>query len=79
MANWVFIGWGMNHKLWPNSDTAGFELGTPRKITLNNSSGRLHPMHIHSVFFRVLESNGKPAVEPFTRDTVLIGPQSFHW
>ncbi len=69
------IGWGMNQKLWPDSDTAAFKLGTPQKIVFNNTSSRLHPMHIHGVFFRVLERNGSPAVEPFTRDTVLIGPR----
>ena len=69
------IGWGMNQKLWPDSDTAAFQLGTPQKIVFNNSSSRLHPMHIHGVFFRVLERNGSPAVEPFTRDTVLVGPK----
>jgi FtsP/CotA-like multicopper oxidase with cupredoxin domain len=29
----------------------------------------------HRAFFRVLEVNGEPAVEPFTRDTVLEGPR----
>ena len=65
----------MNQKLWPDSDTAVFQLGTPEKIVFNNNSSRLHPMHIHGVFFRVLERNGKSAIEPFTRDTVLIGPK----
>jgi len=32
-------------------------------------------MHIHGVFFRVLERNGQRANEPFTRDTVLVGPR----
>jgi FtsP/CotA-like multicopper oxidase with cupredoxin domain len=69
------IGWGMNQKLWPDSDKVDIKLGQPQKIVFQNSSGRLHPMHIHGVFFRVLERNGKPAVEPFTRDTVLVGPK----
>lgn len=69
------IGWGMNSQFWPDSDTAKLKIGEPIKIQFNNSSSRLHPMHIHGVFFRVLERNGKPAVEPFTRDTVLIGPK----
>jgi FtsP/CotA-like multicopper oxidase with cupredoxin domain len=34
-----------------------------------------YSMHIHGVFFRVLERNGVPNVEPFTRDTVLVGPR----
>jgi FtsP/CotA-like multicopper oxidase with cupredoxin domain len=69
------IGWGMNKQLWPDSDKVDFQLGQPQKIVFQNSSGRLHPMHIHGVFFRVLERNGKPAIEPFTRDTVLVGPR----
>jgi FtsP/CotA-like multicopper oxidase with cupredoxin domain len=69
------IGWTMNRKLWPDTDKSEYRLGTPQKITFKNSSSRLHPMHIHGVFFRVLERNGEKAVEPFTRDTVLVGPR----
>jgi len=69
------IGWGMNKQLWPDSDKVDFQIGKPQKIVFQNNSNRLHPMHIHGVFFRVLERNGKPAIEPFTRDTVLVGPR----
>ena len=69
------IGWTMNQKLWPDADKANYSLGVPRKITFKNSSSRLHPMHIHGVFFRVLERNGAEAIEEYTRDTVLIGPR----
>jgi len=68
------IGWSMNQRLWPQADTAAVQMGKPYRIVFNNSSSRLHPMHIHGVFFRVLERNGKKDVEPFTRDTVLVGP-----
>ena len=67
------IGWAMNRLLWPNSDNADIRLGQPQKIVFKNNSSRLHPMHIHGTFFRVLERNGKPDIEPFTRDTVLVG------
>jgi FtsP/CotA-like multicopper oxidase with cupredoxin domain len=69
------IGWSMNRRLWPEADKAGFAIGQPVKIRFANSSSRLHPMHIHGAFFRVLEVNGEPAPEPFTRDTVLVGPR----
>ena len=69
------IGWAMNIQLWPDADKVDYSLGVPRKIVFQNSSSRLHPMHIHGVFFRVLERNGQKAVEPFTRDTVLVGPR----
>ena len=67
------IGWAMNRLLWPNSDTADIPKGQPQKIVFKNNSSRLHPMHIHGTFFRVLERNGKPEAENFTRDTVLLG------
>lgn len=69
------IGWSMNRRLWPDADTAGFKLGDPIRIQFLNSSTRLHPMHIHGTFFRVLTVNGKQAAEPFARDTVLVGPR----
>ncbi len=69
------IGWSMNHQLWPDADKLDLKIGKPVKIKFLNSSTRLHPMHIHGVFFRVIEINGKPAAEPFTRDTVLVGPR----
>ncbi len=69
------IGWTMNQKLWPDADKVNYPLGVPRKIIFKNSSSRLHPMHIHGVFFRVLERNGMKAIEQFTRDTVLVGPR----
>ena len=67
------IGWTMNMKLWPDADKVKYPLGKPRKVIFKNSSSRLHPMHIHGLFFRVLERNGQKAVETFTRDTVLVG------
>ena len=40
-----------------------------------NESSRIHPIHTHGMFFRVLARNGVPADEPFFRDTVLIHPR----
>ena len=69
------IGWAMNYQLWPDADKVDFKIGKPVKIKFINSSTRLHPMHIHGAFFRVLEVNGERRAEPFTRDTVLVGPR----
>ena len=65
----------MNRQLWPDADKVNYPLVVLQKVTFKNSSSRLHPMHIHGVFFRVLERNGQKAVESFTRDTVLVGPR----
>ena len=36
---------------------------------------RLHPMHIHGSFFRVLARDGQAVDEPYWRDTVLVRPR----
>jgi FtsP/CotA-like multicopper oxidase with cupredoxin domain len=42
------------------------------KLRFVNESARLHPMHIHGQFFRLLARNGQRVEEPFWRDTVLL-------
>ncbi|OJT19027.1 hypothetical protein BO221_36535 [Archangium sp. Cb G35] len=37
-----------------------------------NESARLHPIHLHGMFFRLLARDGVPVEEPFFRDTVLV-------
>jgi FtsP/CotA-like multicopper oxidase with cupredoxin domain len=37
-----------------------------------NDSARIHPIHIHGMFFRLLARDGAPVDEPFFRDTVLV-------
>ena len=45
------------------------------KLRFTNRSARLHPMHLHGSFFRVVARNGQPVEEPFWRDTVLVRPR----
>lgn len=42
------------------------------RLHFTNASPRIHPIHIHGMFFRLLARNGQPVDEPFFRDTVLI-------
>ena len=44
------------------------------RVRFANDSSRIHPMHIHGMFFRVLHRNDQPVDEPFFRDTVLVHP-----
>jgi FtsP/CotA-like multicopper oxidase with cupredoxin domain len=39
-----------------------------------NASARIHPIHTHGMFFRLLARDGFAVTEPFFRDTVLIHP-----
>ena len=42
------------------------------RLRFVNQSARLHPIHLHGMFFRLLARNGLRVEEPFFRDTVLI-------
>lgn len=43
-------------------------------LTLSNSTGYIHPMHLHGTTFRVLSYNGANVPYPEWRDTVYLDP-----
>ena len=47
-------------------------LGRFSRVRFVNESFRLHPMHTHGMFFKVLARNGVPVDEPYWRDTTLV-------
>lgn len=49
--------------------------GAFARLSFANRSARIHPMHLHGTFFKVLARNGAPVDEPFFRDTVLVRPK----
>lgn len=61
---------------------AGHDHAAPPALTMKadrfvrlqfvNDSFRLHPIHLHGMFFRLLARSGRPVDEPFFRDTVLM-------
>ena len=69
------IEWTINGKAYPDYDPVKLKKGTFNKIRITNDSFRIHPMHIHGQFFKVLSKNGYLIDEPFWRDTVLIEPK----
>ncbi len=54
---------------------AKMALGSFVKMRFVNESWRLHPMHLHGQFFRVLARDGVPVDEGRWRDTVLVHPR----
>ncbi len=50
-------------------------IGEFSRLRFVNDSYRLHPMHIHGLFFKVLARNGNRVDEPHFRDTVLVHPK----
>jgi FtsP/CotA-like multicopper oxidase with cupredoxin domain len=61
----------------PHAHHAGTLLPRGRftKLRFTNRTYRLHPMHVHGMFFKVLARNGEPVDEPFWRDTALVHAQ----
>ena len=57
------------------SDLAVLPYARWSKLRFVNKSFRLHPMHLHGTFFKLLTRNGVAVDEPFFRDTVLIRQQ----
>src|SRR6185295_10151633 len=43
-------------------------------LHFTNASPRIHPIHTHGMFFRLLAREGRRSDEAFFRDTVLIHP-----
>lgn len=66
------LSWTMNRQAYPDYDALTLEQGEFQTIEFNNLSARLHPMHLHGQFFKVLTRNGKPVDELYFRDTVLV-------
>ncbi len=66
------IEWTINGKAYPDYDPITLKKGKFNVIRFTNVSSRLHPMHLHGQFFKVLARNGQPVDEPYLRDTVLI-------
>jgi FtsP/CotA-like multicopper oxidase with cupredoxin domain len=66
------IEWTINGRPWGDHQITQLEEGRWTRVRFENRSRRLHPMHLHGQFFRVIARNGSPASEPHFRDTVLL-------
>ena len=69
------IQWTINGRPWGKHRITELSGGKWTKVRFKNDSGRLHPMHIHGQFFKVIARNGKPVNIPYLRDTVLLHPR----
>ncbi|MHB8764847.1 MAG: multicopper oxidase family protein [Deferrisomatales bacterium] len=75
------IEWTINGRVQRHEDEGGhglhdvvadLPLGRWARLRFVNDSFRLHPMHLHGVFFRVVARGGLPVDEEHWRDTVLM-------
>jgi FtsP/CotA-like multicopper oxidase with cupredoxin domain len=76
------IEWTLNGEAFAGHEAVAHEhplqtlkAGEWTKIRFTNLSYRLHPMHIHGQFYKLLARNGTRVDEPHWRDTVLVHPK----
>ncbi|MBW2161369.1 MAG: multicopper oxidase family protein [Deltaproteobacteria bacterium] len=69
------IQWTINGEVWGEHTVTELPHGQWKRVRFQNDSYRLHPMHLHGQFFKVIAKNGEPVDEPFFRDTVLLHRQ----
>lgn len=69
------ITWTIDGKAGHENLAATLAFGEFSRLRFTNRTGRLHPMHLHGQFFKLLAVDGEPAQENFWRDTLLIGPK----
>ena len=69
---WMFNGQPFMDHAHPMPPAFTFRQGGFYHLRFSNDSYRLHPIHLHGMFFRLLARDGKPVDEPFFRDTVLV-------
>jgi len=74
---WMINGEVMHHDAdqpmseWQEPPYA-LRAGRWAKLRFTNESARLHPMHLHGQFFKVVARDGRPVDEEHWRDTVLV-------
>lgn len=66
------IEWTINGHAFPDHTHVPLALARWSRLRFTNASARIHPIHLHGMFFHVLARNDAPVDEPFFRDTVLV-------
>ena len=66
------IQWTINGEPWGEHTPTQIKEGRWVRVRFRNDSFRLHPMHIHGQFFKVIAVDGQPVDTPYFRDTVLL-------
>jgi FtsP/CotA-like multicopper oxidase with cupredoxin domain len=66
--------WTVNGKLWPDVPMFMVTTGDVVRMTISNSSGEVHPMHLHGHHAVVLSRNGVAATgSPWRIDSLDVG------
>ncbi len=75
-VQWTINGAAMDHAAHAlPGQRPRLPIGEFSRLRFVNDSFRLHPMHMHGLFFKVLARNGVAVDEGHFRDTVLVHPK----
>ena len=67
--------WAINGGIFPRVPMFMVERGDLVKVTIENGSNAVHPMHLHGHHMLVLSRNGKPVTgSPWWSDTLNVEP-----
>lgn len=66
----------INGKAFPDTEPINVKLGQRVRIRFANAGQIAHPMHLHGMFFKIVETDGNPVpqVAQLTKDTVNVAP-----
>jgi FtsP/CotA-like multicopper oxidase with cupredoxin domain len=56
----TFNRWTINGKQWPDVDPILVKPGKRYRLSFNNDTGDMHPLHLHRHSFEMVKFNGKP-------------------
>lgn len=69
------VQWTINGRPWGDHEVTQLAAGSWVRVRFQNDSARLHPMHIHGQFFKIIARNGQAVDSQYFRDTVLLHPR----
>lgn len=70
--------WTINGRRYPDTEPLEVREGERVRIRIFNMSMMPHPMHLHGHFFDVVAPDGRRAVSPIRKDTLMVGHMQRH-
>ena len=68
------IGFALNGKSFPATAPIVATLGDWVEVHYMNEGVMAHPMHLHGLVQQVIAKDGLPLAQPYSADTILVGP-----
>lgn len=69
------INWLIDGVTMKEGKPISLKKDTLQRVVFANNSFRIHPMHLHGQFFKIIARNGMPVNEPYWRDTAFVSGQ----